>query len=131
MRIFLSHASTDTWIARQLAQHLRVKGAETFLDVDQIPVGDDFRARILDVEPDCAELLVLLTPWSMQRPWVLFEICCFIHARKRVVGVLHGLTAEQVKDDPVIGVLLPRETFVDINAVDTYFDQIGRQVVAG
>ena len=126
IRVFLSHASTDTWIARQIAAHLRARGAEAFVDVDEIPLGDDFRAHILEVEPDCTDLLVLLTPWSMQRPWVLFEICCFIHARKRVIGVLHGLTVEQVKDDPMIGALLPRETFVDINAVDTYLDQIGR-----
>lgn len=130
MKIFISHASSDTWVARQIAEHIRRRGADTFLDVDQIPVGDDFRAHILDLEPDCAELLVLLTPWSMKRPWVLFELSCFIHARKRVVCLLHGLTAEQAKDDPFIGVLMPRETFVDINAIDTYLDQIGKYIAA-
>ena len=129
--MFISHASADTWVARQIAAQIQARGAATFLDVEQIPIGDDFRERILDVEPDCDELLVLLTPWSARRPWVLFEISCFIHARKRVVCILHGLTTEDAKGDPIIGELLPRETFVDINALDAYFEQVSRQIAAG
>ncbi len=62
--------------------------------------------RILNTEPGCSELLVLLTPWGIKRPYVLFEISCFRHSRKRIVSINHGLTVDEIMSDPYVGVLL-------------------------
>jgi hypothetical protein len=129
MKIFISHASADTWVARQIALHIKPVGGEVFLDETDIHHGDDFRERILETEPGCSELLVLLTPWSMQRPWVLLEISCFLHSRKRIVGVVHGLSIEEARAVPAIGALMDRRTLMDINQLDTYFAELQARMI--
>jgi hypothetical protein len=131
VKVFISHSSVDTWIARQIGRHIDMVGAETFFDEADFAAGDNFVERILAAEPLCSELLVLLTPWAIRSSWVLFEISCFRHSRKRIVAVTHGLTNEEVLGDPYVGVLLDRQVIVDINRLDTYFrDLAGRVTVA-
>jgi len=72
--IFVSHAGLDTWVARQIAKHLVAAGAKPFLDEAHIAVGEDFEEEILGALDRCREVLVLLTPWSLQRPYVWAEI---------------------------------------------------------
>ena len=130
-KVFISHSSTDTWVARQIAQHVRQCGAETFLAEADIEHGDDFEERILDAEPECSELLVLLTPWAITRTYVWLEIAFFKHSRKRIVGVLHGLSVDDISKDPQIAVLLKKLDLVDINRVDSYFEQLKRRIGTG
>jgi len=129
-RVFVSHSSIDTWVARQIASHIEARGAAAFLDERDIPAGDDFLENVLNVEPRCGELLVLLTPWSIKRPYVLFEISCFTHSRKRIIGVTHGLSADDVARDPYVGVLLGRRDLVDINRIESYFEELHARIRA-
>jgi hypothetical protein len=46
-KVFISHASTDAWVARQLESHVRACGADTFLDCEHIEHGDDFEEEII------------------------------------------------------------------------------------
>ena len=66
--VFVSHSGTDTWVAKQIAREIHACGAEPFLDEDQIEVGADFEEQILDFLNKAHELLVLLTPWALERP---------------------------------------------------------------
>jgi hypothetical protein len=52
VRVFISHSSTDTWVAKQIASHIKNCDAETFLDVAHIQHGDDFETEILKAEPE-------------------------------------------------------------------------------
>jgi hypothetical protein len=61
-KVFISHSSIDTWVARQLARYIEDAGAVTFLDEADIEYGDDFEERILEALRTSQELLVLLTP---------------------------------------------------------------------
>lgn len=72
--VFISHSAVDTWVARQIAGHIQVSGASTFLDEADVQIGDDFEERIVEAARNCNELLVLLTPWSIQRPYIWMEI---------------------------------------------------------
>lgn len=67
-RVFISHSSKDTWVAKQIAQHISECGASSFLDEADIDHGDDFEERILHAAHGSQELLVLLTPWATTRP---------------------------------------------------------------
>lgn len=69
-QVFISHSSIDTWVARQLSRHVADCGAITFLDEADIEYGDDFEERILAAARASEELLVLLTPWSIKRPYI-------------------------------------------------------------
>jgi hypothetical protein len=80
-RIFISHASSDSWVARQLAAHIRGFGADTFLDCEHIQHGDDFEEKIIDAAGDCTELLVLFTPTASDRKYVWLEIGMFLGAK--------------------------------------------------
>ena len=128
MKIFISHSSLDAWVARKISDDVRAVGAETVLDETDFAAGDDFLERILAAEPLCSELLVLLTPWSIRRPWVLFEISCFRHSRKRIIGIAHGLTTEEILRDPYVGTLLDRRVIVDINKLDGYLQELAARV---
>jgi TIR domain len=94
-RIFISHASSDSWVARQLDLHIRGCGADTFLDCEHIEHGDDFEERIIDAAGHCTELLVLFTPTARERKYVWVEIGMFLGARKRIVAVLYGVRKEE------------------------------------
>jgi hypothetical protein len=127
-RVFVSHASTDTWVARQIARHLEDCGATTFLDEAHIAYGDDFEERILAAIRDSNELLVLVTPWALTRPWVWLEIGAMWGQGKRIVGVLHGLSANELVAREGIPPLLKRIDLVDLNAIDTYFGQLRARI---
>jgi hypothetical protein len=123
-RIFISHSSKDSWVARQIGAEIRRRGAETFLDETDIAHGDDFEEAILKAEETCSELLVLLTPWSLKRTWVWLEIGFFRRARKRIVGVLYGLSVQDVATDPDVASVLKKLDMVELNRLDSYLDQL-------
>jgi TIR domain-containing protein len=129
-KVFISHSSKDTWVATQIAHHIREAGADTFLDEADIEHGDDFDEEIVKASRLCTELLLLLTPWSVERAYVWLEIGFFRHDNKRIVGVLHGLKPEDISADPRIPVLLKKIDLVDINEIGSYFMQIERRVKA-
>ncbi len=129
-KVFISHSSRDTWVATQIATHVRAIGADAFLDEADIEHGDDFDDEIVNASKLCTELLLLLTPWSVGRPYIWLEIGFFRHDNKRIVGVLHGLKPEDVSADPRIPVLLKKIDLVDINEIGSYFTQLDRRVKA-
>ncbi len=53
-----------------LALDCQAVGAETFLDEAQIAVGARFEQEILEALRQAQELVVLVTPWALQRPYV-------------------------------------------------------------
>jgi hypothetical protein len=114
-RVFISHSSKDTWVAMQIATHVRRTGAGTFLDEADVEHGDDFEEEIVKASKLCTELLVLLTPWSIERPYVWLEIGLFRYDNNRIVGVLHGVKVEDISGDPRVPVLLKKIDLVDIN----------------
>ena len=127
-RVFISHSSEDTWVAKQLARHIHNLGGETFLDEADIEYGDDFEDRILAAARQSMELLVLLTPWALKRPYIWLEIGAVWVLGRRIVGVLHGLTANELVTQDGTPALLKRIDLVRLNHVDDYFDQLRGRV---
>jgi putative NADPH-quinone reductase len=66
--VFISHSAKDTWVAKQVAEHITRCGAKPFLDEADIEVGDDFEQEILEFLEKADELVVLMTPWALERP---------------------------------------------------------------
>ncbi len=126
--VFISHSGTDTWVARQIARHVEESGATAFLDEANIDVGEDFEERILGALGEAKELLVILTPWSLSRPYVWAEIGAAWGRRIPIIGVLHGLTASDLQSNPGVPVLLKRRDFVNLNEIDDYFEQLRGRV---
>ena len=122
--VFISHGGADTWVARQISRECLRVGAQTFLDEAQIGVGAEFEEVIRDVLDQATELLVLLTPWSLERPYVWLELGAAWSRRISIVGVLHGMPAADFQAKSGIPVLLKKRNLIDINSIDRYFEEL-------
>lgn len=127
-KVFISHSSTDTWVARQIAKHIEELGASTFLDEADIEYGDDFETRILEAVRAFQELLVLLTPWALKRSYIWMEIGAIWGLERRVIGVLHGLSPSELVTQEGTPALLKRIDLLELNNIDTYFEQLKRRI---
>ena len=122
--VFVSHASGDTWIARQMANHIEEAGAGTFLDAVWIDHGDDFEDEVIGAADWCDEMVVLLTPWSVERQWLWMEVGLFLKQRKRIVSVTYRLDVP-IDDHPRVPVPLKRRDSVSLEEFDaSYVDQL-------
>ena len=76
--VFLSHSSKDRWIAKQMAAIIERKarrhGVRTFLDEVDLKGGDRIPGTIKANLHACDEFVVLLSPHSVTRQWVLAEL---------------------------------------------------------
>jgi hypothetical protein len=129
-QVFISHSSMDTWVARQIARHVAECGATTFLDEADVEYGDDFEERILAAAQSSAELLVLLTPWAVKRPYIWLEIGAVWGQGRRIVGILQGLSASELVTQEGTPALLKRIDLVEINKIDGYFEQLSKRIAA-
>ncbi|MDB5389761.1 MAG: putative cytosolic protein [Planctomycetaceae bacterium] len=73
-QVFISHATADKWLATVLCEKIEATGANTFRDDRDIDGGDDIPERIRLEIRRSREFVVLLTPNSINRPWVLLEV---------------------------------------------------------
>jgi len=98
-KVFISHGSADAWVARQIGMRIREDcGALTFLDVEDVASGDDFKRRVHSEIRAARELLALFTPWSARRAWVWIEVGAAWAQGKRVVAVLYGLSIPEFEE---------------------------------
>src|SRR5947208_14093572 len=73
-QVFVSHATADKWLAKTFCEKIEAIGASTFRDDRDINGGDDIPEAIRTQIKQSRELVVLLTPESVDRPWVLIEV---------------------------------------------------------
>ncbi len=126
--IFISHSSQDTWVAKQLAREIEARGATAFLDESQVDAGADFEEDILKFLERAHELVVLLTPWALERPYVWAEIGAAWGRRIPIVALLLGLTPNELQARPGVPVLLKKRDLLQLNEVDTYLDQLAARM---
>lgn len=126
--VFLSHSRIDTWVAEQIASHIEAAGASTFLDEAHIDVGADFDEDILKSLEQAKELVALLTPWALERPYVWAEMGAAWGRRTPIIGLLLGITATQLQEKPGIPVFLKKRDMVALNDIETYLSQLRGRV---
>jgi hypothetical protein len=127
-RLFFSHGSEDTFIVEKfLKPKVDGSGAHVFLDAGQLKYGDDFRQKIFDELSQADELLVLLTPSSIRRAWVIAEIGATIVRGKRIVAIRYGPTESELQELGVLS-LLGTKTLLRIDDFDEYVTQLTRRV---
>jgi hypothetical protein len=129
--VFVSHSSEDTWVARQIAGCILEVGAKPFLDEAEIEVGAEFPEVIRRFLGEADELVVLFTPWAMERPWVWMEIGAAWLRQIHIVVVLHGISdGDFLANSKAPGVLKQRN-LIRLNDFDNYLEQLGRRAVVG
>ena len=73
-KVFLSYTSDDIELARRIAESLTAAGIDTWWDKWCIYPGDSLRQKIDEGLTDRTHFLVLLTPQSIDKPWVKAEM---------------------------------------------------------
>jgi hypothetical protein len=128
--VFVSHGSRDTWVASRIADAIRNSGAVPFLDEAEIQIGADFEEKILQFLAEAHELVVLFTPWSLDRPYVWSELGAAWIRRIPIVVVLHGITPVEFQTRPGAPTYLKKRDIVELNEIPQYFTELGVRVRA-
>jgi hypothetical protein len=128
--VFVSHSSSDTWIAKKIALDIAACGAVPFLDEAEIDVGLDFEEAILTFLEKAHEFVVLLTPWSLERPYVLAELGAAWSRRIPIIVLLVGMSAAELQSRPSVPVFLKKRDLLPLNELDKYLSQLKRRVEA-
>lgn len=126
--VFISHSARDAWIAGQIAHRLEDLKAETFLYEVNVESGDDFEDRLVEGLRRCTELLVLITPSSVDRYYVWMEIGGAMVQGKRVTAILYPWTFDElVNERKDIPVLIRRTATRNINDMDAFLREFSRR----
>ncbi len=72
--VFLSYASADGPLAKDLKARLEEKGLRCFLAEKDIPIRSEFEKAIREALETARQVLILVTPRSITRPWILLEV---------------------------------------------------------
>jgi hypothetical protein len=126
---FISHCGEDTWVAQQLSKACAAAGAETFLDEAHITIGATFEKEILAALEQANELLVLVTPWALTRPYVWVEIGAAWIRKIPIVVLLHGMTPAEFQKSPNFPVILKERNLLALKDVDRYFTELKERAV--
>ena len=128
MRVFVSHSSRDTWIARQMARCIQDCGVDVLIDAYDLLSGDDVNDRISDLLDRASEMVVLLTYASKGRAWVWMEVGVMrMSLKRRVVPVFHGITRQDLAEsggDGALAGLVDRQ----LNDFDLYLAELKGRV---
>lgn len=120
--VFISHSTKDRWVAKQMSNLIEEKGREwgikTFLDEKDIDGGDSIPESIRINIQKCDEFLLLLSRYSVNRPWVLIELGAAWGLEKRVVTIIDKVTPDEMPE-----VISPYKA-IDINNFDQYIAQL-------
>ncbi|MFH1370789.1 MAG: toll/interleukin-1 receptor domain-containing protein [Planctomycetota bacterium] len=122
-QVFVSHATADKWLAKVICEKIEAVGASTFRDDRDINGGDDIPEEIRQQIKHSQEFLVLLTPASVGRQWVLLEVGAAWGWRKgfRIVAIL-----EHVDIDPIPEMIKSKKA-VKLNEFDTYLNEVDKR----
>ena len=99
-------------------------GAKTFRDDRDIQGGDDIPDAIRDAILAANEMVVLLSPASVSRPWVLMEIgaAWLRGADMRIVGIRQHVEVE------LIPAMVKSKKVIDLNHFDQYLLELAGRV---
>lgn len=123
-QVFISHATADKWIAKTICEKIEEQGAQTFRDDRDIDGGDDIPEAIRLQIKQSREMVVLLTPSSVKRPWVTLEVgAAWGWSRKiRIISVLC-----HVDVDPIPGMIKNKKA-ISLNEFDHYLVELRNRV---
>ena len=99
--VYLAHASEDhDTLAKPLANAMLANGIEVWFDEWEIRTGHSLRRKMEEGLGNCTHFVVLLTPSSLNKPWVETEIDAgFIRAvakESRFMGIRVGVGVKEL-----------------------------------
>jgi hypothetical protein len=86
--VFISYSRSDAAFVRRLADHLKRKGIDHWLDVDRIQAGEDWSDAVWTALQKCDAMLLVLSPASMASKEVANEWKYYHNTGKPIIPVL-------------------------------------------
>lgn len=123
-QVFVSHATADKWLARAICEKIEATGASTFRDDRDIDGGDDIPEEIRRQIKRSKELVVLLTPESVDRQWVILEtgIAWGWSKKMRITVVLYHVTVDPIPD------IIKQKKALHLNEFDQYTSELKKRL---
>ncbi|MDQ3815187.1 MAG: toll/interleukin-1 receptor domain-containing protein [Armatimonadota bacterium] len=94
-KVFISHSSRDSDLARDLARRLQEAGVETFLPAENLQVGQDVMTKINRALRNSDEVVVLLTDHSVNNPNITLEMGAALGMHKLVTPISVGINRDE------------------------------------
>jgi acyl carrier protein phosphodiesterase len=98
MKVFLSHAASDSALATYLTESLGDKLGLTFFGMRDFPPGRPWIDQIKLGVAQSDVLWSIITPESAARPWISAECACFWYESKLTVPLLAGVGFDTLWD---------------------------------
>lgn len=115
-RVFISHASEDRRLAREVAAILRRQGWEPWIDESDIRGGGPWAASIQQALRSSSVVVLLITADSVSKEWVLDEIQAARNLRVPIIPAV----LEFVRLPDELQFMLQRTETVDVSALTTF-----------
>lgn len=98
--VFISYGKKDgTHQAKEVKRALEKQGLTAHLDTVDVSPGDMWRERLIENVRKSAEVAVICTPKSLNRPWIALEIGCALALHRKVTGIICGnINAKSIPD---------------------------------
>ncbi|MEM1295396.1 MAG: toll/interleukin-1 receptor domain-containing protein [Verrucomicrobiota bacterium] len=124
LKVFISYSSKDRQVVKWIDRELDERGFKSRMDVEFLEGGDDFAEEIRDRIANCDEMILVLSPNSLQSQWVTYEAACADMLGKRIVPVLLCVEPEAVPS------LLQKYHARPINQIDLLANAMMRRAEA-
>jgi hypothetical protein len=123
-QVFVSHATSDKWLAKVLRDKIEATGAVSFRDDRDINGGDDIPEEIRRQIKRSREIVVLLTPESINRTWVTLEVGAAWGRSKsmRILIVMCHVSVDPIPD------MIKNKKAVPLNEIDQYLNELAHRV---
>lgn len=74
LKVFISHSSSDQMFVRTLKSDLNENNIQTWVDEDQLNLGDNLVDKLEIALDESSHFLIILSPHSVTSDWVRFEL---------------------------------------------------------
>ena len=119
--VFISYSSKETSLAEQTKRVLEKNGISCWLSTESIPGGADYVDDILNAISNCRVVVLLLSSYSQESPWVKREIDTAISEGKIIIP-LHVDNSEVERS---FDFLLKRNQRIEaFERMDSAFDEL-------
>lgn len=120
-RVFFSCATSDAWIVRQCVRMLEEESGGTisaYVAKRDLRIGSLLSDSLRTAIAECDAFIVLLSPGSRNRDWILLEIGAALMVRKTIISVLLYIDSSDMPED------LKRFAAVDLNDFDRLKEEL-------
>src|SRR5436190_18794032 len=123
-QVFISHATADKWLAKVLCEKIEATGATTFRDDRDIRGGDDIPEEIRRQIKQSKEIVVLLTPQSVTRQWVILEVGAARgwSKRMRILLIMYHVSVDPIPD------MIKNKKAISLSDFDQYANDLADRV---